>query len=67
MKTNYRKKYYLIKKLEQNFEEDDRRGRPINQIRQNILFISKGGYLKRKKYWVAPWFAPHGGGEIIQE
>jgi len=40
-------------------------GRPL-PIRQNILFISKGGIFKKEKILGAPWFAPHAG-ELIQE
>lgn len=54
------------KKLEQNFEEDDRAVVDNYRYAQMILFISKGGIFKKEKILGGTTIAPHAG-EIIQE
>lgn len=54
------------KKLEQNFEEDDRAVVDHYQYAKTILFISKGGIFKKEKILGGTMIAPHAG-EIIQE
>lgn len=54
------------KKLEQNFEEDDRAVVDNYQYAIIILFISKGGIFKKEKILGGTMIAPHAG-EIIQE
>jgi pyruvate/2-oxoglutarate dehydrogenase complex dihydrolipoamide dehydrogenase (E3) component len=54
------------KKLEQNFEEDDRAVVDHYQYAKTILFISKGGIFKKEKILGGTMVAPHAG-EIIQE
>ncbi|MDE3183164.1 MAG: FAD-dependent oxidoreductase [Bacteroidota bacterium] len=54
------------KKLEQNFGDDDRAVVDNYQYAKMILFISKGGFLKKEKILGGAMVSPHAG-EIIQE
>ena len=54
------------KKLEQNFQEDDRAVVDNYQYAKMILYISKGGWFNKEKILGGTMIAPHAG-EIIQE
>lgn len=54
------------KKLEQDFSEDDRAVVDNYQYAKTILFISKGGFLKKEKILGGTMVAPYAG-EIVQE
>lgn len=54
------------KKLEQDFNEDDRAVVDNYQYAKIILYISKGGFLKKEKILGGTMVAPHAG-ELIQE
>ena len=54
------------KKLEQDFTDDDRAVVDNYQYAKMILFISKGGWLKKERILGGTMLAPHAG-ELIQE
>lgn len=54
------------KKLEQNFDEDDRAVVDNYEYGKLILYISKGGLFQKEKILGGTMVAPHAG-EIIQE
>ncbi|MEO6133660.1 MAG: NAD(P)/FAD-dependent oxidoreductase, partial [Ginsengibacter sp.] len=61
-----KEKNISYKKLEQDFTDDDRAVVDSYQYAKMILYISKGGWLKKEKILGGTMLAPHAG-ELIQE